>query len=520
MEKRKALLQWTGALVTFTLFLVLGIDAREPKGNAVQSPQKRPDIITIDTIKIFGKPDRPPVLFPHDIHQKAIEKTGKDCIACHQETDKGLSLKFKRIKDTGKQEVMDIYHTNCIGCHQTVKKANEKSGPIVCAKCHTSNPKYKAAQQPMRFDKSLHFRHSKAQQNKCEKCHHEYNPLDKKLFYEKGKEGSCRYCHKEATEENRMSMKLASHQACLECHRKTLAQKKTAGPIMCGGCHDLNEQALIKKLETIPRYDRKQPDITLITAGKTDDAKTKMNPVPFNHVAHEKSNETCRGCHHEDLQSCVKCHTLSGAKEGKGHNLMQAMHQETANQSCIGCHNLNKKAKECAGCHSLMPEKIVNETTCLKCHINSPAKSLNPKGIEKEAYARMLLQSRKSVKSHFEESEIPDKIIIKDMVNKYGEVNFPHRKIVNALTTGVDKSQLATAFHSGQITVCQGCHHNSPVSKTPPKCGNCHGQPFNEKNPFIPGKMGAYHRQCIGCHIEMGIKKPAGCTECHKERSN
>jgi hypothetical protein len=518
MDKRKALLKWTGALVIFTLFLVLGIDAREHKENAVQSPQKRPDIITIDTMKIFGKINRPPVLFPHDLHQKAIEKKGKDCLACHQNTESGLSLKFKQIKEADKQEVMDIFHANCIKCHKETKAANEKSGPIVCAECHTSNPKYIAAQQPIAFDKSLHFRHSKTQKNKCEKCHHEYNPLSKKLFYKKGNEGSCRYCHKEATEKNRVSMRLASHQSCLECHRKTLAQKKTAGPITCGGCHDLKEQALFDKLKIVPRYKRKQPNITLIKAGKTD-SRAYMNPVPFNHAAHEKSNETCIVCHHADLQSCVKCHTLSGAKEGKGLNLMQAMHQEDAKQSCIGCHNLNKKAKECAGCHSRMPKTVTKkETSCLKCHINSPLQNI--KGMGEETYAKMLLQSGKAASKNFEKSEIPKKIIIKDMINKYGEVIFPHAKIIKALTAGVDKSDLATAFHSGQNTVCQGCHHNSPLSKKPPRCGNCHGQPFNEKNLFIPGKMGAYHRQCIGCHVEMGIEKPAGCTDCHKERKN
>jgi len=517
MEKRKALLQWTCALLIFTLFLALGTDARLHQENGEQFSQKRPDIIAIDTLIQFGKIDRPSVLFPHDLHQKAIEKKGKDCLACHKETEKGLSLKFKRVKDADKQKVMDIYHTECIGCHKENKAGNEKSGPIVCAECHTSNPKYIAVQQPLDFDKSLHFRHTKAHENKCEKCHHEYNPLSKKLFYEKGKEGSCRYCHKEATEENRISMRLASHQSCLECHRKTLAQKKTAGPVVCGGCHDIKEQALIKKLKIVPRYDRKQPDITLIKAGKPDDKKTKMGPVPFNHVAHEKSNSTCRVCHHADLQSCVKCHTLAGAKEGKGLNLMQAMHQENSEQSCIGCHNFNKEAKECAGCHSRMPKKAAIDNTCLKCHMDSPLRNVK---MEEEAFARMLLQSRKTANERYKESEIPDKIIIKDMVNKYDEVNFPHRKIVKALTTGIDKSKLAKAFHSGGNTVCQGCHHNSPLSKKPPRCGNCHGQPFNEKNPFMPGKMGAYHRQCIGCHMEMGIKKPAGCTECHKEKKN
>jgi len=522
MEKRKALLQWTSALLISSLLIVFGTDARLHQENPKSSSQKRSDIITIDTLKKFGRIDRPPVLFPHDLHQKAVEKTGKDCLTCHKETDKGLSLKFRRIQDVNKQKVMELYHTECIGCHIEKKATKDKSGPIVCAECHTSSPKYTAGQYPLPFDKSLHFRHVKAKEKNCEACHHEYNPLTKKLFYEKGKEGSCRYCHKEVTEENRISMRLASHTSCLECHRKTLSQKKKAGPIVCAGCHDLNQQARIERLENVPRYDRKQPDISLMKSGieaEEKEVKTRMQPVLFNHVFHEKTNETCRICHHADLQSCVKCHTLSGAKEGKGLNLMQAIHHEKSDQSCIGCHNVSKKEKECAGCHSLMSKKAAEEATCLKCHINLPP-GISPEKMSEEAYATMVLQARKPTKDTYKESDIPEKIIIKDMVNKYEEVNFPHRKIVKALSAGMNRSQLAKAFHRGGNTVCQGCHHNSPASKTPPRCGNCHGQPFNEKNPLMPGKMGAYHQQCIGCHTAMGITKPAECIDCHKERKN
>jgi len=517
MEKRKGLTQWVGALIIFTLILALGIEASEHNGNSDPSLQKRPDIITIDVLKQFGKIERPPVQFPHDLHQKAVKKEGKDCLACHLETEGKLSLKFKRIGGTDKKAVMDIYHANCIECHQRSKDTGEKSGPVVCAECHASHPKYSASQQPISFDKSLHFRHVKSQQKKCENCHHQYNPLDKKLFYEKGKEGSCRYCHKDKTEENRISMRLASHQACLECHRDTLSKNKKAGPIVCAGCHDPKEQARIETLETVPRYDRNQPDFTLIQAGNKE-IKTRMTPVPFNHLSHENQNATCRVCHHADLQSCVKCHTLPGAKEGKDINLMQAMHHEDARQSCIGCHNVNKKAKECAGCHSRKPKKALNEEPCLTCHIPWPVQNMTIKPSDEKGFAKTLLVSRKTDANAFKESDIPKTVVIKEMINKYGEVQFPHGKIIRALRAGTDKSKLAKAFHRSANTVCQGCHHNTPVSKTPPKCGHCHGQPFNEINPFIPGQMGAYHRQCIGCHTEMGIKKPMGCTECHKEK--
>ncbi len=87
----------------------------------------------------------------------------------------------------------------------------------------------------MGFDKSLHYRHIEAQKDKCERCHHEYDPQSQELVYAKDKEGTCRYCHKQKTEvlesETRISMRLASHVACIDCHRKTLEKDMTAGPV-------------------------------------------------------------------------------------------------------------------------------------------------------------------------------------------------------------------------------------------------------------------------------------------------
>ncbi len=131
-----------------------------------------------------------------------------------------MSTKYMRLKDTTRQEVMDIYHNNCIGCHKETKAAKEKSGPLECGECHQEQATVMSSWQPIGMDKSLHYRHSKAMDKKCEKCHHEYNANTKKLFYAKGKEGTCRYCHRSQTEENRISLRQASHMACIECHRE------------------------------------------------------------------------------------------------------------------------------------------------------------------------------------------------------------------------------------------------------------------------------------------------------------
>jgi DnaJ-class molecular chaperone len=88
------------------------------------------------------------------------------------------------------------------------------------------------------------------------------------------------------------------------------------------------------------------------------------------------------------------------------------------------------------------------------------------------------------------------------------------------LFNNIKNNKLANYFHHEKGTICQGCHHNSPAAKKPPTCGSCHSRPFNEKDPFKPGLMAAYHRQCMECHKAMEIKKPVStnCTACHQKR--
>ena len=162
------------------------------------------------------------------------------------------------------------------------------------------------------MDNSLHFRHTKATQNKCETCHHAYDDKAKKLFYAKGQEGTCRYCHQMKTVENRISMPLASHMSCVECHRLGKEKKLEAGPVTCGGCHDSKAQMKIKKVEPLPRMERHQPDTVFVkTLGKDEKADIpRMNPVPFDHKSHEGYNDTCRVCHHASLTACNACHAL------------------------------------------------------------------------------------------------------------------------------------------------------------------------------------------------------------------
>ncbi len=494
------------------------------------SSQLRPDLIIIDCMKGFGPLEKPPVEFLHDAHTEALKKKNQDCNACHLTEKERLSPKFKRLQDTDRKSVMNLYHKECITCHGDMKLSGEKAGPVECDDCHKPTFQYVSSRQAMGFDKSLHFRHSESQEKKCERCHHEYDEKEKKLFYAKEKEGTCRYCHRPETKGKVISMRLASHMACIDCHRKTLAKNIAAGPVTCFGCHDAAAQKKIKKIFPVPRMERKQPDIVLLKAepkdskqkqDQADQKPNRMNWVPFDHLAHEEYNDTCRVCHHETLKPCNQCHTLAGTSEGKEVNLETAMHQLDTHTSCIGCHVHKLKEKNCAGCHALMGRKsLKNDESCLKCHMMSFSENESELAPEMEkSLAAELLRSRTPVISTFSEEDIPDKVVIKHLSNEYEPAEFPHRKIVNTLVKNIKDNKLAGYFHSQEGTICKGCHHNSPVSKKPPQCASCHGKTFDEKNPLKPGIIGAYHQQCMGCHQEMDIRKPAGCTECHQKKS-
>jgi Class III cytochrome C family len=535
MEKARALFRWNAiivAVVTVSFLIkspaVLGNESQPKK-----TPELRADIIHIDSMIVFGKLERPSVTFLHQKHTTALEKRGKDCSVCHLPAKDStpdfeqISTLFMRLKNTSKQEVMDIYHDNCIACHKEVKADREPSGPLECGGCHRSQISVVSSRRPIGMDKSLHHRHSKAQDNKCEKCHHEYDENTKKLFYAKGKEGTCRYCHGEKKVDNRDSMRLASHISCVGCHRRTIAKNESAGPINCNGCHEPEEQKQIEIVKDVPRLKLDQPDYVFVkTAASKDKASnplTRMNLVPFNHQAHEKYNDSCRVCHHAALDDCVQCHSLEGSKEGGHVTLQQAMHRLNVNQSCVGCHESKLNQKVCAGCHTSFEKKREQGlASCTNCHMVPASEITNQiQPAEKKMLATVTLETREAITLTYEDEDIPETVTIKALTDKYEPVKLPHRKIVKTLFNNIQNDRLANYFHHEQGTICQGCHHNSPAAKKPPNCASCHGRPFNEKDPFKPGLMAAYHRQCMECHRTMDIKKPVStnCTACHAKKS-
>mgnify|MGYP001100339841 CR=1 FL=1 len=207
LPSRSALFNTVAAALVAAAFIGCSSAASSP--GAVDAP--RADIIRIDGLKQFGRLERPAVVFLHEKHTQALAPKNKDCAACHLAGTKYISTKFMRLKDDSKQQVMDLYHAHCTDCHRQTTAAGEKSGPVVCAGCHAEKP-IPSSWAEIGMDKSLHYRHVKSQENKCEACHHQFDPTAKKLFYAKGKEETCRYCHLDRTVENVTSFRQAAHE--------------------------------------------------------------------------------------------------------------------------------------------------------------------------------------------------------------------------------------------------------------------------------------------------------------------
>ena len=271
---------------------------------------------------------------------------------------------------------------------------------------------------------------------------------------------------------------------------------------------------------------RNQPDTVFVRTSKfgIKDPKqaTRMKMVPFDHKSHEKYNNTCRVCHHADLNACVQCHTMQGTQEGKFVTLEASMHRLNVNMSCLGCHEINQRAPECAGCHvSIAKTRQQDPSACQACHMadaTQVAESLQY--TDEKELAAMFLNTREPLSAMYPISDIPETVEIKALKNQYESVKLPHRKIVQTLGNNIKDDKLVAYFHPDKNTLCQACHHHSPAAQKPPSCASCHGQPFDERDPSKPGLMAAYHRQCMECHDAMGIEKPVAtnCTACHPKK--
>jgi hypothetical protein len=89
----------------------------------------------------------------------------------------------------------------------------------------------------VKFD---HKQHSEWLEDACVSCHHDYN---ENLGMSDSDGAACADCHEaEPTEDNRVDLLTAYHKRCKDCHQSLFDKGKTAAPIMCGQCHNLNNK--------------------------------------------------------------------------------------------------------------------------------------------------------------------------------------------------------------------------------------------------------------------------------------
>lgn len=473
--------------------------ASSPAADAVRTTS--PATVVMVLPSGLGAMERPAVEFNHEVHATAYEAEG--CDTCHARDDQqrlrpGLAAAAGIDHRDG---LITAYHDACITCHEQRSASSLSSGPVACGECHVKRPPAVSARAPMAWDYSLHARHVQAETDRCESCHHVWDEAAQRLRYEKGAEEACRNCHGELDVERNLSLANASHTSCISCHLERAAGDRASGPFRCRGCHDLEFSAGYKQLEEIPRLLRGQPDVAWV-----HHADARFAAVAFDHQAHEPQAGFCADCHHHSLQACDSCHTLGGTPDGEGVTLQQSHHDPGSPRSCVGCHAAATAEASCAGCHAVLGSPPA-ESTCAVCH----AGPVTADGVLAAApeLAKRALDSLPETSEEF-----PETVVIDWLADEYQASVLPHAKIVRALDGSVRDSALAARFHGDTATLCSGCHHHSPTGLRPPACRSCHpktADPVNDR----PGLKVAYHRQCVGCHLEMGVKQQ-GCTDCHE----
>ncbi len=564
MKNQTSLLRITGILtlaLAFTAFA--GADARAVATKA--AGEKRADVVTIDAMAADKPLELPAVTFLHEQHAKALQAAGKDCASCHTPLKEGgYSFSFLKSEQAQGEKLKAFYHESCIGCHADMAGTAKKTGPQEgeCRSCHDKAPAFAAERQDGGLNKLSHYKHIaspaialKGNEQNCGVCHTQYDPEKKAQVWAKGKEDSWRASYLNSTaraaalkadpdaldpEGRRLadqpSLGAYAHQNCVNCHLKAAAAPNAkSGPADCAGCHTpMASIAVVEDPAKIPfeRLMRGQDDSVLMLppAQKNMDIKGMMAPVSFNHKFHEDISMDCRSCHHKKIDACSSCHSLEGKKEGGFVNFAQAMHSGTAKQSCVGCHNIEKQKPSCAGCH-ITPSARLSQSSCASCHA-APA---GVKAADAESGALLNLddKARKTLaESGVAErgakalaalplDSIPESVSIGLLAKEYEAAKLPHRKIVASLIEQQKNNRMATAFHTDPATLCQGCHHNSPLSKTPPKCASCHGVDMQPSLGSLPSLKAAYHQQCMTCHERMEQKPRATeCADCHKPRGN
>jgi hypothetical protein len=106
-----------------------------------------------------------------------------------------------------------------------------------------------------------------------------------------------------------------------------------------------------------------------------------------------------------------------------------------------------------------------------------------------------------NIKSEHHPEEGPDTVMIDELENLYGPVEFEHKQ--HAHMSEMEKG-------------CAECHHYTPPGKIEP-CSDCHSKEPNPKYLRQPGLKGAYHQHCMRCHEDWSLS--IYCNFCHVRKA-
>jgi len=98
-------------------------------------------------------------------------------------------------------------------------------------------------------------------------------------------------------------------------------------------------------------------------------------------------------------------------------------------------------------------------------------------------------------------ADAPVEITLESIAGVYGPVEFTHEEHTDYAEDG-----------------CVTCHHHQAAGEKIKPCVACHKRelfPGDPERLNVPGLQGAYHRQCVGCHVDAG-SGPTECADCHQ----
>ncbi len=491
--------------------------------------------------------EMPPARFPHDAHAKTLGAAS--CATCHTQTEAGKpslpeAFSFKGTQELSGAKRKALLHTACLGCHTERTSQGLSSGPreAQCRSCHARPERREPATvfRP-RLDKALHYRHIQSsaipapegvgEQANCKSCHHPVPSMPESPPYQ-----SCGTCHADTPKDKQPSLRVAAHMSCFGCHAATQAKGNPSGPITCAGCHNETDWKGYSRPANVPPLLVNQPVVRLMQMPQPAQQEgaqgekqpvASMQPVLFNHGLHEKALPSCTACHHKTLQSCTTCHTVEGSEKGGMVPLAQAMHGPNSVRSCVGCHTKRSVTlPACTPCHGQAPRTIAPQ--CGFCHKQPEAAGQMPPPAGEPMNPATQRIPATPFQGDYGQGQkqpwqtAPEVVTIGALSNEYEASPFPHGAVIRGILARINAAAPSMADrHKEGYALCMGCHHNSPASANPPRCISCH-QPGDGSIAAVPqgGKpllKAAYHLQCMGCHTQMQVEKPANtdCAECH-----